>query len=437
MKFIADLHIHSRFSRACSTQLNPQSLYKWCQLKGINVIATGDFTHPEWFKELKENLVEAEVGFLKLKPEIALRIDAEIPPKCRGDARFVLESEISCIYKKNNRVRKVHHLVYSPSFKVAELVNKRLEKIGNIRFDGRPILGIDSKNLLEILLSISEEIYLIPAHAWTPHFSIFGSESGFDSIEECFEDLSKYIFSIETGLSSDPPMNWRLSALDKITLMSNSDAHSLEKIAREANFFDAEFSYQGIFSALKKQKNNLLLKTFEFFPEEGKYHVDGHRKCGVRLLPKETMKNKNLCPKCKSPVTIGVLHRVEKLADRPAFAKATAGRPEGIKPEGAADFESLVPLKEILGEVLKTGPQSVKVDREYFNLLNRFGNEIYILRELPISEIENMDMHHLAIAIERMRKGEVKINPGFDGEYGKISLLSSKDFERADQLMLF
>ncbi|MBI4656661.1 MAG: DNA helicase UvrD, partial [Elusimicrobia bacterium] len=355
MKFIADLHIHSRFSRACSSQLNPESLYKWCQLKGINVLATGDFTHPEWFKEIRKNLVEAEQGFFKLKPELASGIDAEIPDGCRADVRFVLEVEISCIYKKNNRVRKIHHLIYAPSFEIADKINCKLSKIGNIRSDGRPILGLDSKNLLEILLSISDEIYLIPAHAWTPHFSIFGSESGFDSIEECFEDLTEHIFAIETGLSSDPMMNWRLSALDKITLVSNSDAHSPEKIAREANFFDTEFSYHGIFSALKKQKNKRLLKTLEFFPEEGKYHVDGHRKCGIRLLPKETMKNKGLCPKCKNPVTVGVLHRVEKLADRP----------EGIKPEDSAGFENLIPLKEILGEVVKTGPQSAKVDREY------------------------------------------------------------------------
>lgn len=427
MKLIADLHIHSYLSRACSRQLKPEILYKWCQLKGITVLATGDFTHPQWFGELKEKLIPEEPGLFQLKPELARAIDQQVPVPCRAPVRFLLGVEISCIYKKGDKVRKVHHLVFAPSFEVAAKINVRLEKIGNIRSDGRPILGLDSKDLLSIVLEASPEAYLIPAHAWTPHFAVFGSESGFDSLEECFEDLAPHIFAIETGLSSDPPMNWRISKLDRITLISNSDAHSPEKLAREANVLDTELSYRGIFNTFKKRDPSRFLCTLEFFPEEGKYHVDGHRACQSWLQPEETLRRKGLCPICQKPVTVGVLHRVEKLADRP----------QGQKPKEAADFENLVPLKEILGETLRVGSNSAKVDAQYHRLLSQFGNELSILRELPMSRLEAAGFPLLALALQRMRQGEVTIRPGYDGEYGIVSVLSKDDFVEKRQMSLF
>lgn len=423
MSFIADLHIHSYLSRACSPQLKPESLYQWCQLKGIRVLATGDFTHPQWLQELQEKLMPAESGLFRLQPSLAQVVNQKIPPTCREEARFLLGVEISCIYKKNDRVRKTHLLVFAPSFEVAKKINARLEKIGNLRSDGRPILGLDSKTLLSMLLDISPQAYLIPAHAWTPHFSVFGSESGFDSLEECFEDLTPYIFAIETGLSSDPAMNWRVSALDNIALISNSDAHSPEKLAREANVIDTDLSYDGIFDAFKKRD----FKTLEFFPEEGKYHWDGHRNCKVRSLPKDTLSQKGLCPQCGKPVTIGVLNRVEKLADRD----------EGQKPEGAADFENIIPLKEIIAQTLRVRPASIKVDRDYHRLLSLFGNELSILRELPLERLEAKGYLLLALAIHRMRKGKVQAQPGYDGEYGVISVLSEQDFKTSQEPSLF
>lgn len=414
MEFITDLHIHSYLSRACSKTLHPETLYRWCQLKGIAVLATGDFTHPAWFAELREKLSPAEPGLFRLKEEIAQAIDPEVPPSCRAPVRFLLGVEISCIYKKKGRVRKAHHLVFAPSFEAAERINGRLGKIGNIRSDGRPILGLDSRNLLEIVLEASDGSCLIPAHAWTPHFSIFGSESGFDSLEECFEDLTPHLFAIETGLSSDPPMNWRLSQLDRVALISNSDAHSPEKLAREANVLNTDLSYSGIFGAFKKRDPARFLRTLEFFPEEGKYHMDGHRNCGVRLPPEETRRRQGLCPVCRKPVTVGVLHRVEKLADR---------KP-GARPAGTPDFENLVPLKEILSETLQVGPGSGTVDKAYHRLLGLFGSELFILRRLAPERLEAKDFSLLAQALSRMRRGQVHVQPGYDGEYGKVSLLT-------------
>ena len=426
MPFIADLHIHSKYSRACSKSLEPETLYRWCQLKGITVLATGDFTHPGWFAELQDKLIPAEAGLFQLKPELARRQDQDVPQSCRAPVRFLLESEISCIYKKDGKVRKVHHLVFAPSFEAAARIQTRLGEIGNIRSDGRPILGLDSRALLALVREASDEAYLVPAHAWTPHFAVFGSESGFDSLEECFGDLAAEIFALETGLSSDPPMNWRLSALDRIALISNSDAHSPEKLGREANLFDCELSYAGLFAAIRGRDPKRFLKTLEFFPEEGKYHADGHRKCQAPLQPEETIRRQGLCPECGKPVTVGVLHRVEKLADRKT----------GKRPAGAPDFESLIPLKEVLGQVLRVGPSSVKVNALYHRLLARFGSEFRILRELPAAELEKEGLPLAALALGRMRKGEVGLQPGFDGEYGVISLLTKKDFSAQDQLAL-
>lgn len=423
MRMVADLHIHSRFSRATSKNLTLEELYRWSQLKGVTVLATGDFTHPGWFKEIQERLQPAEEGFFELKRQYAQPAEARVPPACRGPVRFVLGVEISSIYKKGGRVRKVHSLVFAPSFEAAEKINKKLAMIGNLHSDGRPILGLGAKELLAILLEISPQAYLIPAHAWTPHFAVFGSESGFDSLEECFDELTPHIFAIETGLSSDPLMNWRLSALDKVALISNSDAHSPQKLAREANILDAEFSYAGLFDAFRWRDPKRFLKTLEFFPEEGKYHFDGHRNCQTRLEPQETMKRQGLCPSCRKPVTVGVLHRVEKLADRR----------EGFRRPGAVSYESLVPLPEVLSQILQCGVASKRVDGEYFKLLSLFGNELYILRELPAATLRERGFSLLAKALERMRRGDVQVTPGYDGEYGIINVIGQDDFNAVEK----
>ncbi|MFA5974766.1 MAG: endonuclease Q family protein [Elusimicrobiota bacterium] len=422
MELMADLHIHSYLSRACSRDLHPESLYRWCQLKGITILGTGDFTHPAWLRKLREKLTPAEPGLFRLKSEIEKAVDPKLPPSCRAPVRFLLEVEISCIYKKGNRVRKVHLLVFVPSFEAAAVLNARLEKIGNIRSDGRPILGLDARHLLEIVLEVSDQAVLIPAHAWTPHFGIFGSASGFDSLEECFDDLTPHIFAIETGLSSDPAMNWQLSQLDRLALISNSDAHSPEKLGREANRLQTELSYQGIFSAIRERDPARFLGTLEFFPEEGKYHVDGHRSCETRLSPEETRRHQGLCPRCHKPVTVGVLHRVEKLADR---------KP-GQRPPGKPGYESLIPLKEILSQTLQVGSSSKKVDQAYHRLLNRFGNEFHILRHLPFESLETEGFPLLALAIRRMRQRDVRVQPGYDGEFGRVSLLNPEDFGGRD-----
>ena len=412
MRLIADLHIHSRYSRACSRSLTPEILYRWCQLKGISVLGSADFTHPLWLAELRKKLEEAEPGLYALKPGLDKDQDKQVPESCRAPMRFLLQAEISSIYKKAGRTRKVHNLLYAPSFEVAERINARLGKIGNLKSDGRPILGLDSRDLLALVREVSPEAYLVPAHAWTPHFSVFGSRSGFDSLEECFGDLSGEIFAVETGLSSDPPMNWRLSSLDRIALISNSDAHSPEKIGREANLFDCGLSYAEIFSAIRGRDPRRFLKTLEFFPEEGKYHADGHRACGARLDPQETMRREGLCPACGKPVTIGVLHRIMKLADRRTNAR----------PPGAPGFEHLIPLKEVLSQVLRVGASSVRVDALYHELLKRFGSEFFILREAAVELIEEKGWPMIARALKRMREGQVKVRPGFDGEYGTVSL---------------
>jgi uncharacterized protein (TIGR00375 family) len=311
MRFCADLHIHSRFSRATSRDVCLESLWKWAQIKGISVVGTGDFTHPEWFHELKEKLDVCGNNLLKLKDKYKI---ISLPDICAAEVCFMLTTEVSCIYAKNGRVRKVHSLILAPDFAAASELNRALSKIGNISSDGRPILGLDTKTLLKMVLDISDEMMLVPAHAWTPHFSVFGAGSGFDSMEECFDELTPHIYAIETGLSSNPSMNWRLSSLDAVTLISNSDAHSAAKLGREANIFDTEISYKAITNAMKTKQG--FAGTVEFFPEEGKYHYDGHRSCGVSLSPEETISHNYLCPVCGKRVTIGVMHRVERLADR-------------------------------------------------------------------------------------------------------------------------
>lgn len=428
MKFYADFHIHSKYSRATSKDLNFEALYLWAQLKGIQVVATGDFLHPAWLKEIKTKLEPAEQGLFRLKKEFVKRVEPQVPVSCHGEVRFILSVEISNIYKRLEAVRKVHNVVLAPSIEVAEDLQKKIEAIGNIRSDGRPILGLDSRDLLEIVLESHPKSFLIPAHIWTPWFSMLGSKSGFDKISDCYADLTKHIFALETGLSSDPLMNWRLSQLDNCVLVSNSDAHSASKLGREANIFNTDFSYDSIYAALADKKDKGFLGTIEFFPEEGKYHYDGHRDCGVRLTPKETKKNKGLCPKCGKPVTVGVMARVEELADRK----------EGEKGKRARPYHSLIPLQEIIGEAKGLGPASKGVQEIFYKMIYKLGGEIQILNDAKLSDIKALGGDLLAEGIKRMREGKVKIAPGYDGEYGKISLFSDKEREAApDQLVLF
>ena len=427
MRYIADLHIHSRYSRATSKDMLPENIWKWAQLKGITVIGTGDFTHPEWVKELREKIESAENGLFRFKKEFQTD---DVPDLCKADVFFILSAEISCIYSKKGKIRKIHSIVFVPDFATAARINAVLSKIGNLSSDGRPILGLDSKELLKIIHDVSDEAMLVPAHAWTPHFSVFGAGSGFDSLEECFEELTSYIYAIETGLSSDPLMNWRLSSLDHITLISNSDAHSPAKLGREANIFDfdtenppsppfakggqgginKEISYKNMMDAIKTK--NGFWGTIEFFPEEGKYYYDGHRMCGISLSPKETIKHNYLCPVCGKTVTVGVMHRVEKLADRT----------DGFRPEGAPLYYSIIPLAEIIAETLKVGVHSKAVEAEYVKLLKGLGNEFRILMDSSLSDIASAGSPMLSEAISRVRSGNVHIAPGFDGEYGKIRI---------------
>jgi uncharacterized protein (TIGR00375 family) len=417
MKYYADLHIHSKYSRATSSQLDLEHLWLWAQIKGITVVATGDCVHPGWLAEIKQKLAPCGNGLFELKPEYCCAVAAGIPPSCKGTVRFLLSTEISSIYKRDGAVRKVHNVVYLPSLDAADKLAAKLGGMGNIRSDGRPILGLDSRDLLDIVLSCDPDAFLIPAHVWTPWFSALGSKSGFDSIEECFGDLTRYVYALETGLSSDPAMNWRLSSLDSFVLVSNSDAHSPNKLGREANIFETDLSYCGILDALRNPGSRGLAGTLEFFPEEGKYHFDGHRKCGTRLHPRETIKNKGLCPVCGKPVTVGVMARVEELADRPDGAKGKRWRP----------YHSMIPLSEIIGDCLGVGPASQKVESLYWRLAGAVGNELSILLDAPLDRIEKTAGALVSEGVRRVRSGEVSVKAGYDGEYGIIKIFSDKE----------
>ena len=430
--FIADLHVHSRFSRATSRKCDPEHFHYWAQRKGITVVGTGDFTHPGYLAELEEKLIPAEEGLYALRPERAAALEEEVPASCRGPVRFLLSAEISSIYKKGGRVRKVHNVIFAPGLEVARNLGAALARIGNVESDGRPILGLDSKDLLEIVLSASEQAFLVPAHIWTPWFSVLGSKSGFDSIEECFEELTPHIFAVETGLSSDPPMNWGVSSLDRYTLISNSDAHSPEKLGREANRFTCPLSFPDMRDALRRRGGGEgeggFAGTVEFFPEEGKYHYDGHRKCQVRLTPEESAELDNKCPVCGKAVTVGVMNRVRALADREM----------GSKPEGAAPYSSLLSLKTILGELLEVGPGSLKVGRAYDELNAELGPELAILEARPLEDMGKVGPALLPEAIGRMRDGKVKSLAGYDGEFGTIRLFEEGELSRlSSQMNLF
>ncbi|MDD4756329.1 MAG: UvrD-helicase domain-containing protein, partial [Prolixibacteraceae bacterium] len=408
MRYIADLHIHSHFSRATSRLLTPEYLDYFAGLKGIRVVGTGDFTHPGWLEELREKTVPDGNGFLRLKENYT--IDSHLG---NNDTRFILTAEISNIYKRDGKVRKVHNLILVNDFTEAEKINRRLVNIGgNLTSDGRPILGLDSRDLLEIVLECSENNYFIPAHIWTPWFSMLGSKSGFDSPEECFADLSGHIHTIETGLSTDPPMNWLCSFLDKVTLVSNSDAHSPDKLGRNANIFNTGLDYFSMIAALRSGDQGKFLGTIDMFPQEGKYHYDGHRKCNICWNPSETLRNHFICPVCKRPVTVGVMNRIIHLSDRINISE----RPNRFP------FRSIIPLKEILSEIAGTGVNSKKVESDYLQTLKSLGTELDILLDIPVGQIEAKASKPLAEGIRRMRNREVIIKEGYDGEYGEIKV---------------
>ncbi|RQW84269.1 UvrD-helicase domain-containing protein [Micromonospora globispora] len=413
--FVADLHIHSKYSRACSRDLTLPNLGWWARRKGIAVLGTGDFTHPAWYDHLRETLHPAEPGLHRLSPEAERDIARRLPPRLASEAetdpvRFMLSVEISTIYKRDDRTRKVHHLIYLPDLDAVARFNAALGRIGNLGSDGRPILGLDSRDLLEITLEASPDGYLVPAHIWTPWFSALGSKSGFDAIADCYADLAEHIFAVETGLSSDPEMNWRVGSLDRYQLVSNSDAHSPPALGREATVLNSARDYYAIRDALRTGDG--LTGTIEFFPEEGKYHADGHRLCGVNWAPERTREAGGRCPKCGKPLTVGVLSRVAELADRPA----------GYRPPHAREVTHLVPLAEILGEINKVGARSKKVEGKLNELIAALGPELEILTRTPLDEIGRVGGELLAEGIWRLRRGEVRRIPGYDGEYGVITL---------------
>ena len=427
MKFIADLHIHSKYARAVSPLMTLPELDRWADDKGILVMGTGDFTHPAWAADIKSQLEPAEPGLFKLKAQHKLKTIKNT----FAQTRFLLSSEISLVYTRDGRGRRVHVLVYLPDIKSAEALSARLDKIGNIKSDGRPIIGLDTRELMKIVLDINPQAMVIPAHAWTPWFGILGSKSGFHSFEECFGDYTKYIHALETGLSSDPVMNWRVSALDRFALISNSDSHSLQRIGREANLFDTELSYNGIFNALKHNDPKEFLATIEYFPEEGMYHFDGHRDCGISYNPAETRKHRGICSSCGKPVTVGVLNRLEKLADRTEAEldvhEVKLGEVTGKGMKGRVPFVNLVTLDSIIGEALDIGNKSKGVKREYDAMINMFGSELDLLMNIPFADIKAQIAPQIAEAVRRMRERELSITPGYDGTYGVVKIFNPNE----------
>ncbi len=416
MRFFADFHLHSKYSRATSKDMEVEALAQWAKKKGITLLGTGDFTHPTYFAELQSKLEPVGNGLLKLK---------------KGDPgiRYILTTEVSNIYSQGGKVRRIHNLIFAPSFETVEAIRSKLGNLGKLSSDGRPIFSFTAKDLVKMILDISEDCLIVPAHAWTPWFSIFGANSGFDSIEECFGEMSPSIRAIETGLSSDPEMNWRLSCLDDITLISNSDAHSPNRMGREMNAFDCELDYHEVIGTIRNKDRRKFLFTIEFFPEEGKYHYDGHRQCGVIFSPAQTRTNQYLCPKCHKKLTIGVMHRVEELADRP----------EGFIPKNAIPSIHLIPLEEIIAEGMGYRVGTKAVETEYDRLVEKAGSEFQILLDIPPDGLATFVPERIMEGIIRMRQGKVSIIPGHDGVYGKIKLLPEKKEEERpkEQLKLF
>jgi uncharacterized protein (TIGR00375 family) len=413
MQYIADFHIHSKYSRATSPQMDLEHLDYEAARKGITVLGTGDFTHPLWFQELEKKLEPKAEGIYQVK-------------RSKDLTNFILSSELSCIYKKNGKCRRIHLVFLAPSLEVVKKINQKLGARFNIKSDGRPILGIDAEELLKIILDISPQCFLICAHIWTPWFSLFGAKSGFDRVEECFGEMSSNVYAMETGLSSDPAMNWQWSALDKYTLLSNSDAHSPRNLGREANVFNLkELTYSDLIDAIKTRKG--LEYTIEFYPEEGKYHLDGHRACDVKMTPQESIKNNNICPECHRPLTIGVLHRINELADRP----------EGFIPPKAIPFKSIIPLPELISEIKGVGPKSKSVQKEYDSLISKGQNEFNILLHLPQKKLEEISSPELASSILKMRKGDIIKEEGYDGVYGRIRVGGVENKKNSLQKKLF
>ncbi|MDP2940444.1 MAG: endonuclease Q family protein [Candidatus Omnitrophota bacterium] len=413
MQFIADFHIHSKYSRATSRDMDIDHLTQWAKLKEISLLGTGDFTHHLWLEELKSKLEPMGNGLF-----------------IKDGVYFMLTTELSSIYSKNGRGYRIHNLIFAPDFKTVDKINHTLFSLGaNLASDGRPIVGLDAKEIAKIVFDISEDCVIVPGHIWTPWFSLFGSKSGFDKIEDCFEEFTPKIFALETGLSSDPAMNWRWSKLDRFSLISNSDSHSPSKIGREANVFDCKLDYKEIIDALKKKDKKKFLYTIEFFPAEGKYHFDGHRLCNVRLSPKESKQNKNLCPKCKKPLTIGVMNRLEELADRP----------EGFVPENAIPFKNFIPLDEIIAESKGLGKASQAVENEYHRIVSKFGTEFEVIAKASKEELLKAISPRTVEGIIRAREGRVEILPGYDGEYGTIKIFdeNEQDKKGEEQLSLF
>jgi len=413
MRFIADLHIHSKYSRATSKDMDVEHIAEWAKLKGIDLLGTGDFTHPLWLEELKDKLTQTTDGLYEYK-----------------GVKFLLTAEVSNMYSKNGRGRRIHTVLLAPDFETVEKINARLGCRGNLTSDGRPIFGFDVKDIVKICLDASQDCMVVPAHAWTPWFSVFGSNSGFDSVEECFEEEADNIYALETGLSSDPAMNWRWSALDKYTLISNSDAHSASKLGREVNVFDTDLSYKGLLDALRHKDKDKFLFTVEFFPEEGKYHFDGHRTCDIRFSPQQSAKNNNRCPKCGRPVTVGVMNRVHELSDRK----------DGFVPKDAIPFKSLVPLQEIIAEAKQKGVNTKSVVEEYKKAVSHFGSEFDLLLNAAETDIRSSLPEKVADAIIRVRQGRLIIEPGYDGVFGTVKIFKEGEASEAKgekQLELF
>ncbi|MCP4482159.1 MAG: UvrD-helicase domain-containing protein [bacterium] len=410
MRFITDFHIHSKYSLATSKFADIPNLDYWAKLKGVQVLGTGDCIHPKYLEEIKTQLEYNDNGLFTVKKNFKI---ANAPKKLDKPTHFMLTTEISNIYKKNGKTRKVHNLCILPTIEAADKLQKKLDKIGNIASDGRPILGLDSKILLEIVLETNEKSFLIPAHIWTPWFSVLGSKSGFDNIEECYEDLTPEIFALETGLSSDPPMNWACSFLDNFRLISNSDAHSPEKIGREANIFDCEKSYNGIYNALKYDTG--FIGTIEFFPQEGKYYDNGHRKCNICFNPLETIQHQGICPVCNTQLTKGVMYRVAELADRDNVNQA----------KNKKKFYSITSLPDLVSEITGKGIKSKATQLEYFKILNLIGSDFHTLLFSSLKKIHNKYGYVLAEGIRRIRAAEVNIKHGFDGQFGAIKAFKS------------
>ncbi|HKK54341.1 MAG TPA: endonuclease Q family protein [Patescibacteria group bacterium] len=416
MRKVLDLHIHSRYSRACSPELTLPNIASVAQKKGVNIVATGDFTYPQWYKHIQAELEEVNnSGLYRLRKSKNIK------------TLFILATELSLVYKDEGKTRRIHIMVQAPNLEAVKELNEYLDKRYNIRSDGRPILGMSAVDLVKLCLNIHPRFLIYPAHIWTPWYAVFGSKSGFDSIKQCFKDQTKHIYAYETGLSSDPEMNWRVSSLDNLSILSSSDAHSLPNIGREANVMDLnEVTYNEIYEAIKNKDLSKLKYTIEFYPEEGMYYFDGHRNCNFSAMPQETKKLKGICPKCKKPLVLGVLYRVENLADRD----------KGYRPQNSQGYKKLIELDKIIAEVLNIkSRKSIKVQTIYKKMIESLGSELDILLEIKINKIKKEFGDNIALAVNRVRKGNLIIKPGFDGKYGEIRIFSDKEKKKLTKLL--